>query len=153
MIYQDIYQSPIGNIQMIIENEHLVFLHIEQEKNIKKNETPLSNLIKNALDGYFHHGQKIFDIPMKFKGTPFQMGMYEMLSKVTYGQTKCYQELATMMGNPKATRAVGQALHNNPIMIFMPCHRIVGKNKRLTGFAGGLEVKKYLLDLEAKNML
>jgi methylated-DNA-[protein]-cysteine S-methyltransferase len=153
MIYDDIYQSPLGPIQMIIEDEHLIQLTTNLLPGYIQKSTPLTNEIKQALDGYFHHQMKTFNIPIKLKGSPFQMRMYDCLKNVSYGQTMSYQGLAEMMGNPKATRAVGQALHNNPVMIFMPCHRIIGKNKRLTGYAGGLKVKAFLLNLESENML
>jgi len=153
MIYTDSYQSPIGPIQMMIEDEHLIQLTTDVLPGFIYKNTSLTHQIKQSLDGYFHHQLKTFDIPIKFKGSPFQMRMYACLKHVSYGQTISYQQLAEMMGNAKATRAVGQALHHNPVMIFMPCHRIIGKNKQLTGYAGGLKVKTFLLNLERENML
>lgn len=153
MKYRDDYQSPIGRLEMVIEDDHLIRLGTEIHEAIEKKTTTFSQRIKDALDGYFHEGKQSIDVPIRLEGTPFQMQMYEALKTVPYGKTISYQQLATMMGMPKATRAVGGALNRNPVMICMPCHRIIGKNGKLTGFAGGLDVKAYLLNLEQQNML
>lgn len=93
-----------------------------------------------------------FDLPVAFTGTPFQQQVWKELQKIPYGATRSYQDIAVAIGNPKAVRAIGQANHRNPIMIVVPCHRVINKNGSLGGFGGGLEVKKYLLDLEKNNV-
>lgn len=89
-----------------------------------------------------------FDIPISPNGTDFQKKVWKCLEKIPYGKTKSYQDIATLIGNPKACRAVGLANHYNPIMIIIPCHRVIGKNGNMVGYACGLEIKKYLLHLE-----
>ncbi|GHV58775.1 hypothetical protein FACS1894103_0850 [Campylobacterota bacterium] len=90
-----------------------------------------------------------FTVPLKYNGTDFQMKVWRALAQIPYGATTTYQAVAAQCGNPKAYRAAANAIHNNPIAIIIPCHRVIGSNGKLTGFAGGLDVKKLLLDIEA----
>lgn len=87
-------------------------------------------------------------MPLAAKGTPFQMQVWQALTTIPYGETWSYQDLANAIGNPKAVRAVGLANGKNPISVIVPCHRVIGKNGKLTGYAGGVERKKKLLSLE-----
>lgn len=110
-----------------------------------------SKLLDNALDQlehYFSGSLKTFHLPLNPKGTSFQKKVWQALLKIPYGSVQTYGEIAKSIGNPKASRAVGMANHNNPIAIVIPCHRVIGKNKRLTGYAGGLHFKAHLLKLE-----
>lgn len=107
--------------------------------------------VKDQLDLYFKGQLKGFDLDLKISGTPFQKQVWERLAQIPYGETTTYGELATELGNPKASRAVGLANGKNPIPIILPCHRVIGKNGSLTGFGGGLPVKEFLLDLERKH--
>ena len=100
---------------------------------------------------YFAGKRKTFDIPLKQNGTDFQMRVWEALRQIPYGKTVTYKDIAKKVGNEKASRAVGMANHNNPICIIVPCHRVIGKNGDLTGYAEGLNVKEKLLKLEANN--
>lgn len=101
------------------------------------------------LQEYFLKKRKTFTVPLHLKeGTAFQQAVWQTLRKIPYGQTKSYQDIAKECGNEKACRAVGMANHCNPIAIIVPCHRVIGKNKTLTGYAGGIEQKRYLLELE-----
>ena len=100
---------------------------------------------------YFEAKRKYFELPLKPKGTPFQQAVWNALSQIPYGKTKSYREIAEMTGSPKACRAVGMANHCNPIMIIIPCHRVIGANGALTGYAYGVEMKKQLLLLENDN--
>ena len=100
------------------------------------------------LREYFVGKRKIFDLPVKPEGTDFQKNVWEHLQQIPYGQTRTYGDLATMIGNKKASRAVGMANHCNPILILIPCHRVIGANGSLTGYAAGIEAKKYLLRME-----
>ena len=97
---------------------------------------------------YFQGKRREFDLPFAPKGTPFQQKVWNELAKVPYGTVVTYGELAARVGSPKACRAVGQANHNNPLPIFLPCHRVVGTKGALIGYAGGLELKQWLLRLE-----
>lgn len=104
------------------------------------------------LQAYFSGHRQHFDLPLQATGTPFQRAVWEALEGVPYGRTVSYAELATRLGKPRAVRAVGAALGKNPLPIFVPCHRVVGSDGRLTGFAGGLAVKQALLELETRHV-
>ena len=103
---------------------------------------------KAQLSEYFAGTRQEFTLPLSPKGTPFQQKVWAALQTIPYGQTRSYGEIARQIGSPKAARAVGMANHHNPIAILIPCHRVVGQNGALTGYAGGLERKKALLQLE-----
>ena len=105
----------------------------------------------SQLEEYFAGKRKTFDIPIKLEGTPFHKKVWEALQKIPYGGTRTYGEIAKAIGSPKAARAVGGANNKNPIGIVVPCHRVIGADGSLTGYACGLEIKKYLLDLEREN--
>lgn len=106
------------------------------------------NLIQKQFTEYEKGIRKVFDLPLNLKGTEFQKKVWNALLEIPYGETRSYQEIAIQIGNPKAVRAVGGACNRNPIGIIVPCHRVVGKNGSLTGYAGGLEYKKLLLEKE-----
>ena len=100
------------------------------------------------LNAYFAGKLRIFDLKLDMRGTPFQMRVWEELLKIPYGETRSYQQIAVATGTPKAVRAVGAANGANPVPIVVPCHRVIGSNGKLTGFGGGLPLKKRLLELE-----
>lgn len=100
------------------------------------------------LDAYFHGDLEVFDITFHLAGTDFQKSVWQALTQIPFGQTISYGELARRVGNPKASRAVGMANNANPIPIIIPCHRVIGANRSLTGFGGGLETKEFLLKHE-----
>jgi methylated-DNA-[protein]-cysteine S-methyltransferase len=120
-------------------------------KNYEYTETPLIKTASTQLTEYFSGKRKKFDFPIAFHGTEFQSAVWNALQKIPYGRTCSYGELAAMIGNPKASRAVGQANNRNPISIIVPCHRIIGHSGRLTGYNGGLGIKEQLLELEKEN--
>lgn len=103
---------------------------------------------KAQLSEYFAGKRRSFELPIKYAGTPFQKDVWAGLCAIPYGQTSTYGELARSIARPGAFRAVGQACHNNPIAIIIPCHRVLGSSGALTGFAGGIDVKRRLLELE-----
>jgi methylated-DNA-[protein]-cysteine S-methyltransferase len=100
------------------------------------------------LEEYLTESRKTFDFDLEYAGTDFQMAAWRQLRKIPYGKTKSYKEIADAIGNPKSSIAVGQACHKNPIPIFIPCHRVIGTNGSLTGYGGGLALKKKLLMME-----
>ena len=111
-------------------------------------ETPL---IKNAaaqLNEYFNGKRRKFDFPVMIRGTDFQIDVWKALQKIPYGETRSYGEIAAIIGNPKASRAVGMANNRNPLPIVVPCHRVIGSNGKPVGYAGGLELKQILLEIE-----
>lgn len=106
------------------------------------------NTIQKQFTEYEKGVRKSFDLPLHIKGTEFQKKVWNALLEIPYGETRSYQDIAIRIGNPKAVRAVGGACNRNPIGIIIPCHRVVGKNGSLTGYAGGLDYKKMLLEHE-----
>lgn len=107
---------------------------------------------RQQLAEYFAGKRKVFDLELNPKGTDFQKKVWRELVKIPYGRTISYGELAKRIGNPSASRAVGLANGKNPISIIIPCHRVIGKNGSLTGFGGGIEVKRFLLDHEQESL-
>ena len=103
---------------------------------------------KLQLEEYFCGKRKTFDLPLRLCGTDFQMSVWRQLRLIPYGSTISYSALASIIGNPKATRAVAQACHCNPFAVIIPCHRVIGSNGSLTGYAAGLKRKQGLLDIE-----
>ena len=114
----------------------------------EKGETPLIKKAAAQLAEYFNGKRKSFNLPLAPPGTVFQTAVWKALQHIPYGETRSYGEIAAMTGNSKASRAVGMANNRNPIVIIIPCHRVIGRNGSLTGFGGGLELKRQLLDLE-----
>lgn len=152
----DLMDSPIGKLLICEEDEHItkiLFFHSEDDYDLKKYErkrTPLIDKCIFQLEEYFNGKRKEFDLPLKPSGTAFQLKDWAALQKIPYGKTCSYKDIAIAIGNEKACRAVGMANHNNPISIVIPCHRVIGANGSLTGYGGGLHIKKYLLELEQK---
>ena len=166
-IYIHKYQSPCGDL-MLGEYESKLCLcdwiipvhfnkNLSRLKRILKAETQeketeiITKAIKQ-LDEYFAGQRKVFDVPVAFIGTDFQIRVWKELQKVPYGQTLSYAGLAQKAGNQKAVRAVANVNAVNPISIFLPCHRIIGSSGKLTGYGGGLAAKQYLLKLESVNL-
>lgn len=116
----------------------------------EERESSLLLRAKYQLQEYFSGARETFDLPMDVHGTPFQEKVWKLLLDIPYGETRSYGELAAAAGSPGAAKAVGGACRSNPIPIFIPCHRVVGAGGRLTGFAGGLELKENLLKLEQR---
>ena len=113
-----------------------------------QSETPLIKKAAKQLGEYFDGKRKTFDLPLAPRGTEFQLTVWKALQTISYGKTCSYGQLAAMIGNPKACRAVGMANNRNPIAVIIPCHRVIGSNGSLTGYAGGLELKEKLILLE-----
>jgi methylated-DNA-[protein]-cysteine S-methyltransferase len=113
-----------------------------------KAETPLIKKAAVQIEEYLNGKRKKFSLPLSLRGTEFQMDVWRALQTIPYGETRSYKEIAELVKRPKAVRAVGMANHRNPISIIVPCHRVIGHDGSLTGYGGGLPVKKYLLELE-----
>ena len=148
MIKYDYLETSIGLMEIVCEDEFLIGLKLVLEKNHNECENKTSKEVKSQILEYLNGSRKNFNIPIKLNGTDFQKKVYEETLKIPYGSTKTYGEIANSIGNPKSMRAVGMALGKNPIWIIMPCHRVIGKNRKLTGFAGGIDKKLSLLKLE-----
>lgn len=144
-------EYPIGTLGLVDDGRGVsrVFLRREgSEPAVPEGESPLTLWAAKELDEYFAGERKSFTVPLSPGGTVFQSAVWQALRDIPYGQTRTYGEIAAAVGRPKAARAVGMANHDNPLLILTPCHRVVGKNGALTGFACGLEVKARLLELE-----
>lgn len=148
IVHRRHFDSPVGTICIEDDGEAVTALYLGGD-GLKDCDSGLLDRTEQEIREYFDGKRKVFDIPLHLKGTEFQKKVWAALQEIPYGETRSYSELAAMAGNPAACRAVGGANHHNPVMILVPCHRVIGKNGDLTGFGGGLEVKKYLLDLEA----
>lgn len=110
-----------------------------------------TNKIKEALAGYFNGTGKLFDLPCTLEGTDFEKKVWSETKKIAFGETRSYADIAVAIGNPDAARAVGNGLNKNPLPLLIPCHRVIGSDGELHGFAGGLELKQWLLEHEAKH--
>ena len=146
------YASPLGTLRIAEENGALVISAFVSETAETAPSSPVLSEAKRWLDRYFQGRDPGPVPPCDPKGTPFQKAVWTALSAVPYGETVTYGQLAERMGlSPRHARAVGNALHRNPLLLFLPCHRVVGSNGALTGFAGGIERKKALLEFEKHN--
>ncbi|MDR2503258.1 MAG: methylated-DNA--[protein]-cysteine S-methyltransferase [Deltaproteobacteria bacterium] len=142
--------SPVGTLWLQEENHALVKLEFADKKPASPS-PPLSPLLREAaeqLKAYFNGKLKNFTLPLRPRGTPFMLAVWEELRRIPYGRTASYKEIALRSGRPLACRAVGQANHKNPLAIVIPCHRVIGHNRKLVGYAGGLGIKTALLRLE-----
>ncbi len=144
---------PIGRLGIGEENGKVVFILFANQECPALCEVAKTAVIDQAitqLNEYFGGKRKQFDLPLDLTGTEFQRLVWEALQTIPYGETLSYKDVAVKVGRPKATRAVGMANHHNPIPIVVPCHRVVGSDGSLTGFGGGLSVKRFLLDHEKR---
>ena len=142
------YKSSIGFIRIGYNNEGICSLKNCELEDGENEPSELTERAFGQLEEYFSGKRKVFDLPFKMNGTAFQMKVWQELLKIPYGDTVSYSEIAERIGCPEGARAVGGAVHNNSLWIIVPCHRVVGKNGKLTGYAGGIEMKKMLLGIE-----
>ena len=146
------YDTPVGKLCIGEEDDSITrvtWSKVPQE--YIQEETELILSCKIQLEEYFAGNRKQFDLPLAPKGTDFQKRVWKALTDIPYGETRTYGEIAAAVGSPKAARAVGMANNKNPIGILIPCHRVVGANGKLVGYAGGMEKKEFLLELERNN--
>ena len=143
-----LYQSPLGPLYFIEEDERLVEVGFGDRA--ETSSTPLLREAMRQMDAYFNDPLTRFDLPLHPRGTEFQLKVWEALKTIPYGQTRSYQDIARIVGNVKAVRAVGGANNKNPISIIIPCHRVIGKSGKLIGYGGGLEKKAWLLAFEKR---
>ena len=144
------WQSPIGPLALVEDGQALTQLRFGEDTLHDEEETPLLREAIRQLQAYFSGSLQAFDLPLAPAGTAFQRQVWDALLTIPYGQTDHYQAIAQRIGNPKAMRAVGMANNRNPLPIFIPCHRVIGKNGGLVGYGGGLPAKEYLLALEKR---
>lgn len=148
--------SPVGELTLVARDGKLSAVLWETERAnrvrlgelIEANDSPMLLETERQLKEYFAGARNQFELELDFTGTAFQKQVWQALLTIPFGETRSYSEIAQQIGNPKAVRAVGAANGRNPISIIAPCHRVIGASGGLTGFAGGLEAKQYLLALE-----
>lgn len=161
-VFYHTIESPIGLIELFEQDEKLIEVRFKKSSlkrkthqkrtdiNYQKKQTPLLLQVESQLREYFTGKRKTFSLPLGLGGTEFQKRAWKALSDIPYGMTISYSEQAVRLGGEKYCRAVGQANHRNPISIVIPCHRVIGKNGALTGYGGGLNLKEWLIDFEAR---
>lgn len=144
-----IVTTPIGLLCVREEGGAICECLPAQEINAQRETaSPLLLEAERQLDAYFRGELRAFDLPLLPRGTAFETAVWNALGGIAYGYTKSYGEIAALIGRPGASRAVGRACRRNPLLVFVPCHRVIGAGGKLTGYAAGLEAKKKLLALE-----
>ena len=149
-MYKTAVQSAVGYWIIHADDENIVSLSLEKSKpSFIEDENPHLLKAKKQLQEYFNEGRKTFDLPFKkIDKSSFTQRVLNVVAKIPYGKTSSYTDIALEIGDLKSIRAVGTANGRNPLPIFIPCHRVIGKNKTLTGYALGLDVKRWLLEKE-----
>lgn len=145
------YNTSIGQIGIVEQDgciTHVLFSNDLSPDGLKDHETPVLKEAVRQLESYLAGKLREFSLPLAPAGTPFMKQVWDNLCKIPYGKTATYKEIAEKLASPKAARAVGLANNRNPIPIFIPCHRVIGADGSLTGYRGGLDIKKRLLELE-----
>lgn len=149
-LHSKVISSPIGKLTLVADEQFLREIRFGDDDCAT---VPHTNAVLDQVDQqlleYFNGERKCFDLPLAPQGTSFQQQVWKQLLTVGFGELASYQDIATAINNPKAVRAVGAANGRNPIPIIIPCHRIIGSNGKLTGYAGGLGIKDQLLTLES----
>lgn len=155
-ISHTVVDSPLGPLTLVAEGSALVGLYLPEQSHVPavssfgpRDDTVLPSA-REQLQAYWSGELTAFDVPLDVRGTPFQLAVWQAVREVPYGQTCSYADLAAAVGRPTAVRAVGAANGRNRICLVIPCHRVVGAGGALTGYSGGVERKRYLLDLEAR---
>ena len=148
LYFDDYLQTPIGNLHIQASHDGIRKVIFVEKETVEIKTNNWTHLCKKQLLEYFSGERKIFDLPLDQKGTAFQKDVWKALLSIPFGDSTSYGQIALWMQNPKAVRAVGAANGKNPISIVVPCHRVIGKNGTLTGYAGGLDRKAWLLKHE-----
>ena len=159
MIYHyKIVRSVVGHLKLVASGDGLaaILWEVDRPNRVRlppqqaQDDHPILLEAERQINGYFAGNRSRFSVPLDFAGTPFQKKVWTALLAIPYGETRSNAQIATQIGQPAAARAVGAANGRNPISIVVPCHRVLGANGALTGFAGGLEAKAYLLGFESR---
>lgn len=150
-ISHSIVKSPIGNIYITGTSQAIIEVCVRKPRQIFE-ENALTKKCKKQIDEYFAGKRQVFDLPIQAIGTEFQMKVWKCMAKIPFGKTLNYGDIARKIAHPKASRAVGAACGKNPILIILPCHRVVGVGNKITGFAAGIPKKIKLLAHEGPQM-
>jgi O-6-methylguanine DNA methyltransferase len=148
------YNSPIGKLKIVSNQRGVISLRFVDDDTSEEFSTIRSPILTNCLiqlDEYFRGERKTFIVPISYNGTPFQKTVWKELTNIPFGQTRSYKDIAIKLGNSNASRIIGRANSNNPVVIIVPCHRVIGANNKLRGYTGGIWRKKWLLDHEKQH--
>ena len=148
MIFHYTYDTVLGSVTFVEEDGALLAISTHRTFEGIEQETPLIKEAYRQLSEYLKGERKGFDLPLLIKGTTFQQQVWKALLEIPYGETRSYKQIAVAIGNPKAVRAVGMANNRNPLLIVVPCHRVIGADGKLVGYGAGIEKKEFLLRLE-----
>jgi methylated-DNA-[protein]-cysteine S-methyltransferase len=156
-MFYDVIPAPFGKVSVVVDGDcqvHEIWTsdasaRLEDRAARDSSRTAAAN---DELQRYFDGSLREFTVPLALKGSPFQLQVWRLLREIPYGHTRTYGELARKLGLPDAARAVGRANATNPIAIMVPCHRVIGSSGALTGYAGGLDVKRALLEIESSRL-
>lgn len=151
MIRYSCYSSPVGNLLIGHDGTYIYQIRLTDRFDAVSDSSPVSDSAAWQLDQYFRGQLREFDLPLAPQGTAFQRSVWDALLRIPYGQSRTYGQIARELGKPGAARAVGMACNRNPIWFVIPCHRVVGSDQALTGYAGGIALKQSLLNLEKQN--
>ena len=146
------YKSPFGLLKIGVADEKVILVGIVSKQDEPNQPTALSAEVYRQLQEYFAGKRTVFTVPYALNGTSFQQAVWTQIAKIPYGQTVTYKDIAQAIDKPRAFQATGRAVGANPLAILIPCHRVVGSNGELTGYAFGLEMKKALLNLECQTL-
>ena len=145
------FNTPIGAVRLTEEDGSIIRIELTDAAAPSSAPTPLLREAEHQITAFLRGDRRQLDFPIRMVGTPFQQRVWRALQQIPYGTTRTYGEIATAIGNPRASRAVGMACNKNPLLLIVPCHRVVGVNGKLVGFAYGTDTKRQLLLLERES--
>ena len=144
------FNTPIGAVRLTEEGGSIIRIELTDAAGTSSAPTPLLREVEHQITAFLRGERRQLDFPIRMVGTPFQQRVWRALQQIPYGTTRTYGEIATAIDNPRASRAVGMACNKNPLLLIIPCHRVIGASGKLTGFAYGTDAKQWLLELERR---
>ena len=153
MIHRFTYETVLGDVTLVEEDGALLAISLKSIQEGTELETTIIQEAHRQITEYLKGERKVFDLPIRLRGTDFQQQVWTALLDIPYGETRSYKQIAEAIGNPKGMRAVGMANNRNPLLIVVPCHRVIGANGSMVGYGEGVEMKEFLLRLEGSIML
>jgi len=148
MIHRFTYETVLGDVTLVEEDGALLAISLKSIQEGTELETTIIQEAHRQITEYLKGERKVFDLPIRLRGTDFQQQVWTALLDIPYGETRSYKQIAEAIGNPKGMRAVGMANNRNPLLIVVPCHRVIGANGSMVGYGEGVEMKEFLLRLE-----
>ena len=142
------FNTPIGAVRLTEEGGSIIRIELTDAAGTFSAPTPLLREAEHQITAFLRGERRQLDFPIRMVGTPFQQRVWQALQQIPYGATRTYGAIATAIGNPRASRAVGMACNKNPLLLIVPCHRVIGSDGSMTGYAGGIERKIALLKIE-----